>query len=150
MAYDGSKLWYAYGYAFYTIDPDTRETVEMFQYTNPRGGGELGLAWANGTIWAVYSDFTSNNPNNEFIQFDPNTGEVLDSFGCIAKEPRGLAWDGEALWTSDYDSQCLYRIDPVTREVLGTFNPAPISDGISDESLYIWGLAFGDGPPDPQ
>ncbi|MCP4228622.1 MAG: hypothetical protein GY771_00540, partial [bacterium] len=64
-------------------------------------------------------------------------------------EPRGLAWDGEALWTSDYDSQHLYRIDPNTREVLGILIPGPIGENFPDPR-YIWGLAFGVGPPDPE
>ncbi len=149
MTYDGSYLWSAIGSIygenyFRRIDPNTHEVVEIFTYNNQRRGKVTGLAWVNSTLWAIL------DISNDFIQFDPNTGEVLDSFACIAKEPRGLAWDGEALWTSDYDSQQLYRINPVTREVLGTFNPAPISENNWDESLYIWGLAFGEGPPDPE
>ncbi len=38
LAFDGSKLWYGYGYNFRTIDPDTYEIADMFPYTNPRGG----------------------------------------------------------------------------------------------------------------
>lgn len=151
LAYDGSRLWYSHGNTFRTIEPDTHVIEDIFVYTNPRGGSVTGLTWADGMLWAVYNEYSGDNPNSEFMQFDPETGEVLDSFGCIAKEPRGLAWDGEALWTSDYDSQCLYRIDPKTRKVLGNFNPAPIDNyWDEDESLYICGLAFGEGPPDPQ
>ncbi|MCP4231248.1 MAG: hypothetical protein GY771_14020 [bacterium] len=152
MTYGDSYLWCATGDEFWRLNPDTHEAEDVFTYTNPRGGGLTGLAWVNGTLWAVYAQFSGHYNNNEFVQLDPETGEVLDSFGCIAAEPRGLAWDGEALWTSDYDSNDLYRIDPRTREVLGMLNPywEGMEFSSPSERDYVWGLAFGVGPPHPE
>ncbi len=67
-------------------------------------------------------------------------GSVADAGGAIAGGP--LAWDGTALWTTNYSlNDYLYRLDPATGTVLSSCNYAtqnPSSPAITDPN----GLTF--------
>jgi glutamine cyclotransferase len=78
----------------------------------PGGGGDSGLAWAEGTLWVgQYRD-------RKIHQIDPDTGTILRTIESN-RFVTGVTWvDGE-LWhaTSEGDESDLRRIDVQTGEV---------------------------------
>ncbi len=118
LAWDGEALWVSIYYPntypnLYRVDPNTGIAVD----TIPAGGLQpLGLAYGNGSLWNAMDD---NDGDPEWIwELDPATGTPLQHFESPTGHPRGLAWDGEALWLvaaappSWNGGFALYRIDP--------------------------------------
>ncbi len=79
----------------------------------PGGGGDSGLAWAEGALWVgQYRD-------RKIHQIDPETGQILRTIESN-RFVTGVTWvDGE-LWhaTWEGDESELRRLDPRTGEVL--------------------------------
>jgi glutamine cyclotransferase len=93
----------------------------------PGGGGDSGLAWAEGTLWvAQYRD-------RKIHQIDPETGAILRTIETN-RFVTGVTWvDGE-LWhgTWEGDESDLTRVDPRTGEVLERIEMPP---GVSVSGL---------------
>jgi streptogramin lyase len=79
----------------------------------PSGGGDSGLAWAEGSLWVgQYRD-------RKIHQVDPETGVILRTIESN-RFVTGVTWlDGE-LWhgTLEGDESDLRRVDPRTGEIL--------------------------------
>ena len=86
----------------------------------PGGGGDSGLAWAEGTLWVgQYRD-------RKIHQIDPETGTILRTIES-SRFVTGVTWiDGE-LWhaTWEGDESDLRRIDPETGKVLERLEMPP-------------------------
>ena len=79
----------------------------------PGGGGDSGLAWAEGTLWV------GHYRERKIHQVDPQTGAVLRTIESN-RFVTGVTWvDGE-LWHGswDGDESDLTRVDPETGEAL--------------------------------
>ncbi len=79
----------------------------------PGGGGDSGLAWAEGTLWV------GQYRERKIYQIDPQTGAILRTIESN-RFVTGVTWiDGE-LWhgTREGDDSELRRVDPRTGEVL--------------------------------
>ena len=79
----------------------------------PGGGGDSGLAWAEGSLWV------GEYRERKIHQIDPETGAILRTIECT-RFVTGVMWvDGE-LWhgTWENDESDLRRIDAQTGEVL--------------------------------
>jgi streptogramin lyase len=86
----------------------------------PGGGGDSGLAWAEGTLWV------GHYRERKIYQIDPETGAVLRTIESN-RFVTGVTWiDGE-LWhgTWENDESDLRRIDPQTGEALETVEMPP-------------------------
>jgi glutamine cyclotransferase len=86
----------------------------------PGGGGDSGLAWAEGTLWV------GQYRERKIHQVDPETGAVLRTIESN-RFVTGVTWvDGE-LWhgTWEGDESDLRRIDPETGEVLEQIEMPP-------------------------
>ena len=86
----------------------------------PGGGGDSGLAWAEGTLWV------GQYRNRKIHQIDPDTGAILRTIESN-RFVTGVTWvDGE-LWhaTWEGDESDLRRIDPQTGEVLESLDMPP-------------------------
>src|ERR1700682_3009648 len=93
------------------IDPKTGRVLGTIPA--PGGGGDSGLAWAEGTLWV------GQHRDRKIHQIDPQTGAILRTIEC-SRFVTGVTWvDGE-LWhgTLEGDESDLRRIDPRTGEVL--------------------------------
>jgi glutamine cyclotransferase len=110
-AFDGTHLFQLAEDRIQKIDPNTGRVLATIPA--PGGGGDSGLAWAEGSLWVgQYRD-------RKIHQIDPETGAVLRTIESD-RFVTGVTWvDGE-LWhgTWEGDQSDVRRIDPRTGEVL--------------------------------
>jgi DNA-binding beta-propeller fold protein YncE len=117
-AFDGQHLFQIAEDRIQKIDPRTGRVLSTIPA--PGGGGDSGLAWAEGTLWV------GQYRNRKIHQVDPQTGAVLRTIES-KRFVTGVTWvDGE-LWhgTSENDESDLRRIDPGTGEVLESLAMPP-------------------------
>jgi len=110
-AFDGQHLFQIAEQRIQKIDPKTGRVLATIPA--PGGGGDSGLAWAEGTLWV------GQYRERKIHQVDPETGNVLRTIQSN-RFVTGVTWvDGE-LWhgTWEGDESDLRRIDPQTGEVL--------------------------------
>jgi glutamine cyclotransferase len=120
-AFDGKHLFQIAESRIQKIDPATGRVLATIPA--PGGGGDSGLAWAEGTLWVgQYRD-------RKIRQIDPETGKVLRTIESN-RFVTGVTWvDGE-LWhaTWENDQSELRRVDPQSGKVLETLEmPAGVN-----------------------
>jgi glutamine cyclotransferase len=122
-AFDGRHLFQLAEDRIQKIDPTTGRVLATIPA--PGGGGDSGLAWAEGTLWVgQYRD-------RKIHQVDPETGAILRTIESN-RFVTGVTWvDGE-LWhaTWEGDESDLRRVDPRTGEVLEQLE-MPAGAGVS-------------------
>lgn len=122
-AFDGSHLFQIAESVIRKIDPKTGRVLATIPA--PGGGGDSGLAWAEGSLWV------GEYHARRIHEIDPQTGEILRSIESN-RHVTGVTWvDGE-LWhaTWEGDESELRRIDPQSGEVLESL-AMPSGAGIS-------------------
>ena len=110
-AFDGEHLFQIAENRIQKIDPKTGRVLATIPA--PGGGGDSGLAWAEGTLWV------GQYRERKIHQIDPETGAILRTIDSN-RFVTGVTWvDGE-LWhgTWEADESDLRRIDPQTGVVL--------------------------------
>lgn len=119
-AFDGQFLYQLGEDRIQKIDPSTGNVLSTIPA--PGGGGDSGLAWAEGTLWV------GQYRGRKIYQIDPETGTILRTIETT-RFVTGVTWvDGE-LWhgTLEGNESDLRRLDPQTGEVLETLDmPAAI------------------------
>jgi glutamine cyclotransferase len=117
-AFDGRHLFQIAESRIQKIDPATGRVLATIPA--PGGGGDSGLAWAEGTLWVgQYRD-------RKIRQIDPETGKVLRTIESN-RFVTGVTWvDGE-LWhaTWENDESELRRVDPESGQVMETLEMPP-------------------------
>jgi len=122
-AFDGKHLFQIAEDRIQKIDPESGRVLATIPA--PAGGGDSGLAWAEGSLWV--GDYRGRSIH----QIDPETGKVVRTIES-KRFVTGVAWvDGE-LWhgTWEGDESDLRRIDPATGEVLEQLD-MPAGIGVS-------------------
>lgn len=122
-AFDGQHLFQIAEDRIYKIDPASGRVLATIPA--PAGGGDSGLAWAEGTLWV------GHYRERKIHQIDPETGKILRTIETN-KFVTGVTWlDGE-LWhgTWENDESELRRINAQTGEVLESIE-MPAGMGIS-------------------
>jgi glutamine cyclotransferase len=110
-AFDGQHLFQIAEDTIQKIDPKSGRVLATIP--SPGGGGDSGLAWAEGTLWV------GQYRERKIHQIDPQTGAILRTIQSN-RFVTGVTWiDGE-LWhgTWEGDEGDLTRIDPKTGEAL--------------------------------
>jgi glutamine cyclotransferase len=110
-AFDGRHLFQIAEDRIVKIDPETGHVLATIPA--PGGGGDSGLAWAEGTLWV------GQYRERKIHQIDPQTGEILRTIESN-RFVTGVTWvDGE-LWHGTWvgDESDLRRVDPQTGEVM--------------------------------
>ena len=110
-AFDGKYLYQIAEDRIHKIDPKSGQLVATIPA--PGGGGDSGLAWAEGMLWV------GEYRNRKIHQVNPETGAILRTIESN-RFVTGVTWvDGE-LWhaTWEGDESDLRRIDPRTGVVL--------------------------------
>jgi glutamine cyclotransferase len=109
-AFDGEHLFQIAEDRIQKIDPRTGRVLATIPA--PGGGGDSGMAWAEGSLWV------GQYRTRQIHQIDPQTGKVLRTIASN-RFVTGVTWvDGElwhATWESDESE--LRHIDPQTGEV---------------------------------
>ena len=110
-AFDGKHLYQIAEDRISKIDAATGRVLSTIPA--PGGGGDSGLAWAEGTLWV--GEYRAR----KIHQIDPDTGAILRTIESN-RFVTGVTWvDGE-MWhgTSEAGESDIRRIDPRTGEVL--------------------------------
>jgi streptogramin lyase len=110
MAYDGSNLWIVWHWYRYDIpvsltqlllkiDPATGKVLQEFPApAGSRPDGTHALTWDGSRLWHA--------KDNRLAAIDPATGRVISEYKLDQlKRPSGLAWDGQALWISEFEGR---------------------------------------------
>ena len=117
-AFDGQHLFQIVEDRIEKIDPKTGRVLATIPA--PGGGGDSGLAWAEGTLWV------GQYRERKIHQIDPETGAILRTIESN-RFVTGVTWiDGE-LWhgTWEGDESDLRRVHPQTGEVLERIEMPP-------------------------
>ena len=117
-AFDGQHLFQIAAGRIEKIDPETGHVLATIPA--PGGGGDSGLAWAEGTLWV------GQYRERKIHQVDPQTGAILRTIESN-RFVTGVTWvDGE-LWhgTWEGDESELRRVDARTGEVLERLEMPP-------------------------
>ena len=112
-AFDGRHLYQIEGDRIQKVDPRSGRVLGTIPA--PGGGGDSGLAWAEGFLWV------GQYRERRIHQIDPQTGAIVRTLESN-RFVTGVTWvDGE-LWHGTWqgDESELRRIDPRTGEVLET------------------------------
>ena len=110
-AFDGRHLYQIAEDRISKIDPATGHVLSSIPA--PGGGGDSGLAWAEGTLWV--GEYRAR----KIHQIDPETGAILRTIESN-RFVTGVTWvDGE-LWhgTSEAGESDGRRVDPATGQVV--------------------------------
>jgi len=110
-AFDGKHLFQIAEDRIQKIDPVAGRVLSTIPA--PGGGGDSGLAWAEGTLWV------GQHRGRKIHQIDPDTGAILRTIESD-RVVTGVTWvDGE-LWhgTWEGDESDVRRVDPHTGQVL--------------------------------
>ncbi|HET7546685.1 MAG TPA: hypothetical protein VFJ86_02890 [Usitatibacter sp.] len=122
-AFDGRHLYQIAEDRIQKIDPATGEVIGTIPA--PGGGGDSGLAWAEGSLWVgVYRE-------RKIHQVDPRTGAILRTLESN-RFVTGVTWIEGDLWHGTWEAEEseLRRIDPATGEVLEALE-MPAGMGVS-------------------
>lgn len=122
-AFDGEHLFQIAENRIQKIDP--RTGLVLSTIPAPGGGGDSGLAWAEGTLWVgQYRD-------RKIHQIDPDTGAILRTIESN-RFVTGVTWVEGELWhgTWEDDESSLIHVDARTGKVLETLD-MPAGVGVS-------------------
>ncbi len=124
-AFDGKHLFQIAEDRIQKIDPKTGRVLATIPA--PGGGGDSGLAWAEGTLWV------GQHRGRKIHQIDAETGAILRTIESN-RFVTGVTWTDGELWhgTWEGDQSELRRVDPRSGEVLESLEMPP---GVSVSGL---------------
>jgi len=151
LTWDGTHLWCADWDSSRIYRLAVGESTLTVERTLPvpfpaEGANPVGLAWDGSALW-----LTTWRPFY-LLRLDPVSGAVLASRNLQSPrlypppeccpfllEPEDLAFDGEQLWLTDWDTGLLYRVHPESLEVTET-RPAggTKSVGLAFHGGHLW------------
>ncbi|MRD49478.1 PQQ-binding-like beta-propeller repeat protein [Caenimonas koreensis DSM 17982] len=110
-AFDGKHIYQIAEDKIQKIDPADGKVLATIPA--PGGGGDSGMAWAEGSLWV------GNHRDRKIHQIDPASGKVLSTIESN-RLVTGVSWVDNELWhgTWEGDKSELRRIDPRTGDVL--------------------------------
>ena len=117
-AFDGRYLFQIAEDRIQKIDPESGRVLATIPA--PGGGGDSGLAWAEGTLWV------GKYRERKIHQIDPETGAVLRTIQSN-RFVTGVTWVEGELWHGTWEGEAseLRRIDPHSGEVLEQLDMPP-------------------------
>ncbi|HEX2099756.1 MAG TPA: hypothetical protein VHF69_03775 [Candidatus Synoicihabitans sp.] len=117
-AFDGRHLFQIAEDRIQKIDPETGRVIGTIPA--PGGGGDSGLAWAEGTLWV------GQYRERKIHQIDPASGAILRTIES-KRFVTGVTWVDGDLWHGTWEGEDsdLRRIDPQTGQVLEQLDLPP-------------------------
>jgi glutamine cyclotransferase len=138
-AFDGRYLYQIAEDRIQKIDPKTGEV--LMTIPAPGGGGDSGMAWAEGKLWV------GHYRERQIHQIDPETGAIQRTIKSN-RFVTGVTWLDRALWhgTWEGDQSELRRIDPQTGRVLEVLEMPPGAgvSGLESDGLEQFFCGGGD------
>jgi glutamine cyclotransferase len=122
-AFDGRHLFQLYEDRIQKIDPESGRVLGTIPA--PGGGGDSGLAWAEGTLWV------GQYRERKIHQIDPETGAILRTLQSN-RFVTGVTWTDGELWHGTWEGEesAVVRVDPRNGEVLESLD-LPSGMGLS-------------------
>jgi glutamine cyclotransferase len=122
-AFDGQHLFQIAEDRIHKIDPKTGRVLATIPA--PGGGGDSGMAWAEGSLWV------GQYREGKIHQIDPETGKILRTIEST-RFVTGVTWVEGELWHGTWEGEVsdVRRIDPRTGEVLERLD-MPAGTGVS-------------------
>jgi glutamine cyclotransferase len=116
-AFDGQHLYQLAKDRIQKIDPKTGHVLSTIPAP---GGGDSGLAWAEGVLWV------GQHRGRKIHQIDPQTGAILRTIESD-RFVTGVTWSDGELWhgTWEGDESDVRRVDPGTGDVLEKLQMPP-------------------------
>ena len=110
-AFDGQHLFQIAEDRIQKIDPKSGQVLATIPA--PGGGGDSGMAWAEGSLWV------GEYRERKIHRIDPDTGTILNTIE-FSRFVTGVTWSDGELWhaTWEGDESEVRRVDPATGEVL--------------------------------
>jgi glutamine cyclotransferase len=110
-AFDGEHIFQLAEDRIQKIDPQSGRVLATIPA--PGGGGDSGLAWAEGTLWV------GHDRGRKIRQIDPETGAILRTIESN-RFVTGVTWVDGQLWHGVWegDESEVRRVDPHSAEVL--------------------------------
>jgi Tol biopolymer transport system component len=133
------------------IDPSTNRIVA----TIPVADQLSNVAVGEGAVWVTGSN-EANPPSGEVLRIDPTTNEVVTRIPVLGGWPRDLVIGEGSVWVyghsrlgdHGWEASSLWRIDPVTNEVLIVIDQegflgdgAALPDNVAIGEGYVWAAA---------
>ncbi|WP_313465191.1 glutaminyl-peptide cyclotransferase, partial [Achromobacter sp.] len=121
--FDGKHLYQIADGRIQKLDPKSGRVLATIPA--PGGGGDSGMAWAEGSLWV------GQYPQRKIHQVDPETGRVLRTIDSD-RYVTGVTWVDGQLWhgTWENDASELRRLEPATGDVLESVE-MPAGMGVS-------------------
>jgi DNA-binding beta-propeller fold protein YncE len=110
IVWDGTYIWVSASegssYNIYRMNT----TGSIYSSFRAPGGGTGGLDRDGAYLWAAQSFFSRN------VYKITTTGSIVDSFTIVPPTtyPYGVAWDGNYLWTTNFNNRWIYKWRDVT------------------------------------
>jgi len=110
LAWDGSSIW-STNYndnIIFEIDPDDGTLLSYFYPQSTDFDGLTGLAYDGFFLWV------SDQDSQLIMKFVPGQPIPWEYFLAPCETPQDLAWDGSALWVTEYvaSGAKVYQLDP--------------------------------------
>jgi len=164
LAYDGTYVWNLdqTDHVIYQIDPATKSVLGSVPTpTDDPEDFYTGLAWDGESFWVAGYKMAFNEETAEYEVSNPSlyqmdvitlaatatTSETMTSvvtqtvpLGEEYQRPLGLAYDGDNLWISTYNSSQIWKMDLETMQIAETGKPSPDNGtyGMTWDGLYLW------------
>jgi hypothetical protein len=137
LEWDGHYLLYAAGFSnmIYRLDISDGHVVSSFPSAAPF---PTGLTFT-GEVWSAQTGCNFLNCSPHQVVQEDLIGNVAHTFKGIGQYPTGLAFDGHFLWHSDNSTDLIYKIDPATFAVLGSFSaPSAFPNDLAWDGATLW------------
>ncbi|HUB89177.1 MAG TPA: PQQ-binding-like beta-propeller repeat protein [Dyella sp.] len=117
-AFDGQHLFQIAEDRIQKIDPQSGQVLATIPA--PGGGGDSGMAWAEGSLWV------GEYRERKIHRIDPDTGAILNTIQ-FNRFVTGVTWSEGELWhaTWEGDESEVRRVDPATGDVLEQLEMPP-------------------------
>ena len=104
MAWDGETLWVA---------DDRANRIDKLDLSDGTAIRSIDMAGPQGLTFDGTYFWCSDRSHNEITMIDPVSEQIILAFASPGPYPRGMAWDGFALWVVDYETD---RISKIVRQ----------------------------------
>jgi len=131
VASDGADLWVCGGesadvYRINVLNGDIQKRLSL------QRGAFTACEYAQGSLWLA------DSLSNKILRVDPETAEIIGSFGNPGTRVAGLAFDGMHFWISDPAAITIYELDSGGRLLRKFLSPGPSPRGLTYDGRFLW------------